>query len=83
MYYTNHEEFAETLRLLESNRRLRTGLGANGRRYFRQHYAWPVIEQKYLELLQQLQRDGDAAPRRRDGAAARLACAAAAAAAAG
>ena len=62
LYYANHEEFAETLRLLESNRRLRTGLGANGRRYFRQHYAWPVIEQKYLELLQQLQRDGDAAP---------------------
>ena len=54
------------MRLLESNRRLRTGLGANGRRYFRQHYAWPVIEQKYLEMLQQLQRDGEARGGRRD-----------------
>ena len=61
LYYASYEEFAETMRLLESNRRLRTGLGANGRRYFRQHYAWPVIEQKYLEMLQQLQRDGDPA----------------------
>ncbi|MCY4602165.1 MAG: glycosyltransferase [Acidobacteria bacterium] len=61
LYYASYEEFAETMRLLESNRRLRTGLGANGRRYFRQHYAWPVIEQKYLEMLQQLQRDGEPA----------------------
>ena len=61
LFYSGYEEFAETMRLLESNRRLRTGLGANGRRYFRQHYVWPVIERKYLELLQQLQQDGEPA----------------------
>ena len=61
LYYASFEEFAEALRLLEGNRRLRSALGANGRRYFRQHYAWPVIEQKYLELLRQLQEDGSAA----------------------
>ena len=62
LYYTSHEEFAAALRLLEGDRRLRSALGANGRRFFRQHYAWPVIEQKYLELLQQLREDGAAAP---------------------
>ena len=61
LYYSSYEEFAETVRLLEGNRGLRAALGANGRQYFRQHYAWPVIEQKYLEMFQQLQRDaGDA-----------------------
>ncbi len=55
LYYTGYEEFAEALQLLETNRRLRTALGANGRAFFRQHYAWPVIEQKYLDMLDQLQ----------------------------
>ena len=57
LYYASYEEFAEALRTLEGNRQLRAALGANGRRYFRQHYAWPVIERKYLEMLQQLQQD--------------------------
>ena len=61
LYYACYEEFAETMRLLESNRPLRSVLGANGRRYFRQHYAWPVIEQKYYEMFQQLQRDSGTA----------------------
>ena len=61
LYYASYEEFAEALRLLEGNRRLRSALGDNGRRYFRQHYAWPVIEQKYLELLRQLRADDAAA----------------------
>ena len=55
LYYTGYEEFAEALQLLETNRRLRTALGANGRAFFRQHYAWPVIERKYLDMLDQLQ----------------------------
>ena len=27
------------------------GSGQNGREYFRRHYAWPVIERKYLDML--------------------------------
>ena len=61
LYYTSCAEFAETLRLLEGDPRLRAGLGANGRRYFERHYTWPVIEQKYLDLLQQLQQEDPAA----------------------
>ena len=38
-------------------------LGRNGREFFRRHYAWPVIERKYLDML--------AAARARAGAAGR------------
>ncbi len=54
LYYENYEEFAETLYSLESNGPLNARLGRNGREYFRQHYAWPVIERKYLEMFQRL-----------------------------
>jgi glycosyltransferase involved in cell wall biosynthesis len=54
LYYENYEEFAETLYSLESNGPLHARLGRNGRAYFRQHYAWPVIERKYLEMFEQL-----------------------------
>ena len=47
LYYESYEEFAETLYSLESNGPLHARLGRNGREYFRQHYAWPVIERKY------------------------------------
>ena len=30
-------------------------MGANGRRYFEAHYAWDVVERKYLELIARLQ----------------------------
>lgn len=56
LYYESYEEFAETLYALESNGPLHARLGLNGREYFRRHYTWPVIERKYLEMLDQLQR---------------------------
>src|SRR4029078_12474510 len=37
MYYWNREEFAEAMRLMMSNARLRQTLGENGRRYIQQH----------------------------------------------
>ena len=61
LYYESFEEFAETLYSLESNGPLHSRLGHNGREYFRRHYAWPVIERKYLDMLKQLSRDS--APR--------------------
>ena len=57
LYYTTYGEFSEALRLLETNRQLRRTFGANGQDYFRQHYTWPVIEQKYLDMLHQLESD--------------------------
>ncbi len=54
LYYERYEEFVETLYSLESNGPLHARLGQNGREYFRRHYAWPVIERKYLDMLRQL-----------------------------
>ena len=63
LYYESYEEFAEALYALESNGPLHTRLGINGREYFRTHYAWPVIERKYLDMFDQLKREGQAAAR--------------------
>jgi glycosyltransferase involved in cell wall biosynthesis len=51
LYYSTYEEFREALALLESDDALRRALGSSGRRYFDAHYAWDVIEKKYLQLL--------------------------------
>jgi len=56
LYYTNYQEFREVLTLLEANRPLAHALGDNGRAYYRKHYDWPVIEQKYMDMLDRLQR---------------------------
>jgi glycosyltransferase involved in cell wall biosynthesis len=57
LYYESYEEFAETLYSLESNGPLNARLGRNGREYFTRHYAWPVIEGKYLATFERLQRE--------------------------
>lgn len=57
LYYESYEEFAETLHAIESNSALRRALGTNGRAYFNTHYAWPVIERKYLDMLDRLERE--------------------------
>jgi glycosyltransferase involved in cell wall biosynthesis len=54
LYYERYEEFIEALYSLESNGPLHARLGENGREYFRRHYAWPVIERKYMDMLQRL-----------------------------
>lgn len=57
LYYENYEEFAETLAAIERNPQFRHALGDNGRAYFHRHYAWPVIERKYLEMLSRLEEE--------------------------
>jgi glycosyltransferase involved in cell wall biosynthesis len=57
LFYESYEEFAETLYALESNGPLHARLGDNGRDYFDRHYAWPVIERKYLDMLGRLSND--------------------------
>jgi glycosyltransferase involved in cell wall biosynthesis len=65
LYYERYEEFAETLYALESNGPLHARLGRNGRDYFTQHYTWPVIERKYLDMFDQLKREDAAGTTRR------------------
>ncbi len=57
LFYENYAEFAETLHAITSGPGLSDALGRNGRTYFRTHYAWPVIERKYLETFDRLARE--------------------------
>ena len=57
LYYETYPEFLETLRAIENNRWLSTSLGRNGRQFFREHYDWPVIERKYLDMFARLSRE--------------------------
>jgi glycosyltransferase involved in cell wall biosynthesis len=54
LYYETRAEFVETLKALETNRWLSAALGRNGRQFFREHYDWPVIERKYLDMIARL-----------------------------
>jgi glycosyltransferase involved in cell wall biosynthesis len=54
LYYDNEAEFVEALRAVEHNRWVAGGLGRNGRQYYRDHYDWPVIERKYLDMIDRL-----------------------------
>ncbi len=54
LFYDDAREFAETLHVLTSNRSLARALGENGRLYFRDNYAWPVIDARYDAMLAQL-----------------------------
>jgi hypothetical protein len=61
LFYANYAEFAETMRAIDTTPSLQAALGRNGRAFFDRHYAWPVIEKKYVDMLQQLSKE--AAPR--------------------
>jgi glycosyltransferase involved in cell wall biosynthesis len=54
LFYESYEEFVEALYSLESNGPLNARLGRNGREFFKRHYAWPVIEKKYLDMFDRL-----------------------------
>ncbi len=55
LWYTNYDEFKEIILLLCENEPLKEMMGQNGKRFFETHYSWPVIENKYLKVLDQLE----------------------------
>ena len=55
--YASYPEFLAMIQLLEKNRVLGATLGENGRTFFREHYEWPVIERKYLDVFERLKRE--------------------------
>jgi len=57
LFYENFGEFAETLRAIDTTPSLQAALGRNGRAFFERHYAWPVIEKKYVDMLEQLSKE--------------------------
>ncbi len=52
LYYANYDEFREVLQVLEGDAELRGRMGRAGHAYFETHYAWPVILDKYLRLIE-------------------------------
>jgi glycosyltransferase involved in cell wall biosynthesis len=56
LFYENYEEFKEALNLLLSSEELRQALGENGRKYYNENYTWEIIENKYLKILNELER---------------------------
>jgi hypothetical protein len=52
--YEDYPEFLAILRALEKYPGLRAALGANGRRFFHEHYDWPVIVRKYVGMFDRL-----------------------------
>jgi hypothetical protein len=54
LFYGSFPEFAETMRAIDTTPSLQSALGRNGRAFFERNYAWPVIEKKYVDMLQQL-----------------------------
>ena len=54
LFYADRDEFAECLRVLLADGRLRRAMGRNGRQYVRQHYRWDVILSKYERMFSRL-----------------------------
>jgi glycosyltransferase involved in cell wall biosynthesis len=54
LYYLNAAEFAAVLDRVLTDRALAERLGRNGRRFYGEHYSWPVIERKYLDMFASL-----------------------------
>lgn len=61
LYYDNYGEFVEAVRVLSGSPTVASTLGHNGRRFFQAHYAWPVIERKYLDMFERLKKEDPAA----------------------
>lgn len=52
LYYTNYDEFEACLEYLLRNSDNRARMGSNGQRYVQANYSWPVVEEKYLEIIE-------------------------------
>ena len=62
LFYRDAQEFCEALYMLDGTGPAGAILGRQGRDYFRQHYAWPVIERKYRDMFDRLTRESSAPP---------------------
>jgi glycosyltransferase involved in cell wall biosynthesis len=57
LYYASAAEFSAAVDRLTTDPSLAHVMGQNGRAYYAEHYAWPVIEAKYLTMFERLQRE--------------------------
>lgn len=54
LWYTNYEELKEIILLLSGNDDLREKMGQTGIDFFETNYSWPVIENKYIRIIEDL-----------------------------
>jgi glycosyltransferase involved in cell wall biosynthesis len=54
LYYMNGREFEAMLEALLDDHGVASRMGENGRAFYAANYAWPVIEDKYLSMLDRL-----------------------------
>jgi glycosyltransferase involved in cell wall biosynthesis len=51
LFYRDRDEFAESMRLLVADPRLRAALGRSGREYVRRNYRWDVVLGKFDRMI--------------------------------
>jgi len=51
LFYSNYEEFKESLYLLLKDSKLRRIMGESGLKYVRANYSWPIVIEKYTRLF--------------------------------
>ena len=44
------------MKLMGTNKEMKRQMGENGIKFFEDNYAWPVIEQKYINIINQMKR---------------------------
>ena len=59
LFYESAAEFVEALYVLDGTGPAGVMLGRQGREYYRRHYSWPVVDLKYRDLFERLQRDSN------------------------
>jgi glycosyltransferase involved in cell wall biosynthesis len=52
LYYETADEYAEAMDLLVCRPSLASRLGENGRRYVAESYRWPVVMERYRQLVE-------------------------------
>ncbi len=62
LWYGSYAEFREVLEFMLSNPAVSERLGAQGRRYVREHYAWEVIERKVDDVIAAVLEGGSVTP---------------------
>jgi glycosyltransferase involved in cell wall biosynthesis len=54
LWYSNYGEFAEALKTMLPDAKLRHTLGRNGRSYVRSSYRWDLVEQTYRDVIERV-----------------------------
>jgi len=63
LFYQDADEFGESLNWFARHPQQARVLGENGVRYYQANYTWPMIERRWLSMIERLDREGRPAQR--------------------